>query len=656
MSHRRIAQLLFVTASLFAVQAGAVPVEVNHEGLLLGDDGLPMEGEISLRVGLYEAAEGGNPLWFEDYQLLLVEGYYRVSLGSSDPSLADYFDGQDRYFGFTVNNEELTPRHMVLSVPYARVAQDAVGDIHPRTVHVGGREVINAEGRWVGLGGVGEGEGEGEGEAGYSTPAEVLAALITVDGPNSALDADRLDGLDSTEFVTTAAQVRTLLLEVDGPNSNIDADRLDTLDSAQFMRADTDTGTTGNMIVLGHIITMDPVDPDHVATKAYVDANAGGGGDMLGRVCPAGHAVRGYEVDGSISCVDVMPPVVLGVDPPFGRLDGGDDVTIWGSNFQDGARVFFGLTEAADSVVIDENTILATTDEADGGGLRVAVSVLNSSGVGGSLPNGFNYGLDIDGDGIANVNDCQPFEAAIFPGNPAPDLCDGVDSDCDGATDEDYEDGECEVGGGLEGVCNVGESRCVNGVLSCLQLNNPSDEICDELDNDCNGEADDGLQCLFTFEGVRTNFPEAELFGWQRCWVGRYNESNPSIASILADCPGDQMLLACRPAGHATITLAAMGDRAAVLHDCGNNNGCTHEANGVGWYFSDSYSWGFVVAGEGVSRNSCDTAGSRAETRMCWHTGGGNMNSGYRCGTNFLNGNNGWERMVYVPGGAPLPQ
>ena len=655
MSHRNIARLVFLLVSLLAFTAGAVPVEINHEGLLIGDDGLPMEGEISLRVALHDAAEGGVPLWFEDYQVMLMDGYYRVSLGSNDPTLSDHFDGQDRYLAFTVNNVALTPRHMVLSVPYARVAEDAVGDIHPRTVSVGGREVINAEGRWVGLGG-GEGEGEGEGEAGYSTPAELLAALITVDGTRSALDADRLDGMDSSEFATTGIQVRDLLLTADGPNSGVDADRLDTLDSAQFMRTDEDTGTVGDLLVLGHVITMDPVDPDHVATKAYVDANAGGGGgDMLGRVCPAGHAVRGYEADGSISCVDVISPVVLGADPPWGRAAGGEQVTIWGSNFQDGARLFFGLAEAEDVVVVDANTITATTTEAEGGGLRVAISVLNPTGVGGTLPNGFNYGLDVDGDGIANQNDCRPFEAAIFPGNPDDDLCDGVDSDCDDETDEDYEDAECHVGGGLQGLCDVGESRCANGVLSCLQVNQPAPEICDELDNNCNGEVDEGLQCLYTFEGVRTDVPEADLFGWQRCWRGEYNQSNPSIASILADCPGDRLLLACRQIGQANFLVAAMGDRADVTHDCGNNNACVHEANGVGWYFSDSYSWGFVVAGEPVSRNSCDTNDSRAETRICWHTGGGNMNSGWRCGANRGVGG-GWERFVYTPGAAPAPQ
>ena len=41
---------------------------------------------------------------------------------------------------------------------------------------------------------------------------------------------------------------------------------------------------------------------------------------------------------------------------------------------------------------------------------------------------------DIDGDGVVNVNDCAPANAAIFPG--AKEICDGLDNDCNGATDD----------------------------------------------------------------------------------------------------------------------------------------------------------------------------------------------------------------------------
>jgi len=88
-----------------------------------------------------------------------------------------------------------------------------------------------------------------------------------------------------------------------------------------------------------------------------------------------------------------------------------------------------------------------------------------------------------------------------------------------------------------------------------------------------------------------------------------------------------------------------------VLADMGRVSGATHNANGVDWYFNDSYSWGFAPEGLGVSRNSCDTANAGADQRMCWHTSGGRVSGGYRCGANSLNGNDDWAREIWQPSG-----
>ncbi len=75
---------------------------------------------------------------------------------------------------------------------------------------------------------------------------------------------------------------------------------------------------------------------------------------------------------------------------------------------------------------------------------------------------------------------------------PEDELCNGIDDDCDGATDEgDPEGGEpCDTG--LSGICQPGTLMCEDGGLSCRQNVELAEEVCDGIDNDCDGMADEG--------------------------------------------------------------------------------------------------------------------------------------------------------------------
>lgn len=152
--------------------------------------------------------------------------------------------------------------------------------------------------------------------------------------------------------------------------------------------------------------------------------------------------------------------------------------------------------------------------------------------------------------------------------------------------------------------------------------------------------------------GVQNNVSVGTVTGggWSLCFSQTYGAGGPSLSSILAGCSGDRLMLAGRQTGSDTIMLLAQAAFDDVTFNTGQSN-VTHSANGVEWYFSESYSWGFAPGGSTVSRNSCDTnsmAGDTAAQRLCWHTGSGQMNGGWRAGAaTGLNGATNYEKLIF---------
>ncbi len=71
--------------------------------------------------------------------------------------------------------------------------------------------------------------------------------------------------------------------------------------------------------------------------------------------------------------------------------------------------------------------------------------------------------------------------------------CNGLDDDCDGNPDDGNPGGGAACDTGQPGVCAAGTQQCQGGGLACVQTTAAGAETCgDGLDNDCDGTADDG--------------------------------------------------------------------------------------------------------------------------------------------------------------------
>ncbi len=440
------------------------------------------------------------------------------------------------------------PDRFQLLVPFVEDANDAIHEWVNFDCGLSGCSLDPADspelrlpggGSWTPLGGALRGAQrffQGQDNNITDNSIDDLDSIYTSPLIDDPIDGDPL----KNDFVSAGQQCRPyiVVLLTDGAETCEvfdDTGTNDTVGSAAAMLTTLhpDTGLT-------YRIETKPIGFGLAAGNAQIEAMARAGGNPGDGINGAN---EGFYANSELELINAFNQIIS--DSILVEICDGVDNDCDG-NIDEGFQLFCDLNNEGGGGVVPNNDpgtgiCVNPGDICDGVDNNCAFGIddeaLNLCGLCGVLPTEICNLSDDDCDGLVDEGGVC---AGCIPAGQ--EVCNGIDEDCDGTIDEDI----TQACGTDIGVCTTGTETCVIGGagtfsdctgLDCTEVGaGDCVEICDNLDNDCNGTVDGFVQECNDIVGNNPPYNGPCQPGFQVCTTGSFGLCQGEIGPSAESC------------------------------------------------------------------------------------------------------------------------